>query len=222
MKIWAIMSFTFVYYSSEIINFRKIVVIGVIFFAFLWIIQSIRLSQYVQGFIYVTSKMKYSSKYQAFTEPYMYITMNLENMARGVDLMQKHSFGLLTGDWIIALAGIKKWALNYFNINPRPFLVSGYNTFPFLWEYFYDFGIVGVFIFPLLSGFFIAKIYYLMRSDIKVKWIVYYSQCMAIILLSFFTNPLTMLNFIFSIFVLWIIHRFLFVEDDKLSISSIL
>jgi oligosaccharide repeat unit polymerase len=213
--IWGAMTITFVYYASKFFSFKKIILVTLIFFVFLAVVQSIRLSQYVQAFIYMTSKMKYSKDYALFTEPYLYITMNLENMARAVKLLENNSFGILTADWIFAFSGIKRWVAEYFNVNARPFLVSGYNTFPFLWNYYSDFGIFGVFLFPMLTGFFISVIYYIMRITGSVKWIIYYSLSMVLIIISFFTNPLTMLNFIVCIFILWFIHRFV-VKERKI------
>lgn len=206
--IWGVMTLTFLYYASNKLRFRNILIIAAVFFGFLYAIQSIRVSQYVEAFIYVTSKMKFSKDYAIFSEPYMYITMNLENMARAVDRLEFFSFGSLTGDWILALTGIKRWVLELFNINARPFLVSGYNTFPFLWNYYSDFGVTGVFIFPLLTGFFISVIYYIMRITGEVKWIVFYANAIVLIVISFFTNPLTMLNYTACSILLWFLHKF--------------
>jgi oligosaccharide repeat unit polymerase len=77
--VWAIMSLGFVYYASRRLKFRHVLVTAVVFFALLMVIQSFRVSQYVQQYHFVISKMRYPASYAAFTEPYMYIVMNLEN-----------------------------------------------------------------------------------------------------------------------------------------------
>lgn len=215
---WGIMTLTFLYYSSQKLRPRNILIISLIFFAFLYFIQSIRISQYVEAFVYVISKMKYPREYAMFTEPYMYIAMNLENMARAVDKLEYFTWGSLTGDWLLALSGIKTWVLDYFNVNARPFLISGFNTFPFLWNYYSDFGVLGTFIFPLVTGFLISTVYYSMRITGELRWIVFYSLSMVLIFISFFTNPLTMLNIWVAGFLLWFIHRFLIKSPRKASI----
>lgn len=207
--VWAAISLAIAYYSSKFFTYKKILLASGVFFGMLALIQSIRLSQYAQNFIYVISEMKYSKEYAIFTEPYMYITMNLENMARGVDMLENYSYGVITADWVLALAGIKHWLADYFTINARPFLISGYNTFPFLWNYYSDFGIFGVFLFAFLSGFIISLIYFKMRSTGLLKWIVYYSVCFMMIVISFFTNPLTMLTFTSNLILIVFIHEFL-------------
>jgi oligosaccharide repeat unit polymerase len=205
---WLVISFALLYYASKKINLKSTILFSIGFISFLSILTSIRVSQYATQFFYVISKMKYSSEYASFTGPYMYTVMNLENMARAVDKLETHTYSFMTFDWLYALTGLKHWVKDYFNIVPRPFLTSAYNTFPFMWEYFYDFGISGVVGLSLIVGFLIGLIYYYMRSKGTIDGVVYYSICLFFILISFFTNPITLLNVVSSIFVLWVIHRF--------------
>jgi oligosaccharide repeat unit polymerase len=158
--------------------------------------------------------MEYSRDYAMFTWPYMYIVMNLENFAEGVEKLDEHSYGLITGDWLMALTGIKHWAAEYFNIDRKKFVYSSYNTRPFLWDYYYDFGLGGVFALSLLVGVIIGMIYYQMRITGKLKWIVIYSIFLFVLIISFFTNPLTSLNIIVSLFALWFTHHF-FLSPQK-------
>jgi len=216
--VWAILTLSMIYYSSKFIRPNKIILTGFIFFLLLYAIQEIRLSRYLQSYIYITSAMKYSSKYAAFTEPYMYICMNLENFTRAVDKLQDYSFGFLSFDWIFALTGMKKSILTYFNVNDRPFIISGYNTFPFMWYYFSDFGVIGVGFISFFQGLAISEIYYRMRVKPSFLLITLYSFCVVFLVLSFFTNVFTMLNFFFYIFLSIIICNYVF---DKTGIIKI-
>jgi oligosaccharide repeat unit polymerase len=211
----AIITTAFLYYSSRFLTIKRITIVTLIFFGFLGIIQTIRLSQYVSQYIYVISKMKFSKEYAFFAEPYMYISMNLENMARASDKLENYLYGASTFDWLTALFGLKHWMADYFNIEARPFLISGYNTFPFHFHYYYDLGLIGLFLFPLIIGYLIGTFYNMMKLTGDIKWVVMYSICVAIIVLSFFTNPLTMLSSVFNIFVLWLIHHFFINQKYK-------
>ena len=204
-----IISFCFLYYASKIINFKKILIVTVIFILLLGVLQSIRLSRYAADFHYVISKMKYSRDYAMYTWPYMYIVMNLENFAEGVEKLDKNSYGLLTGDWLMAITGIKHWASEYFNINYRELVYSSYNTYPFLWDYYFDFGMIGVFFLSLLEGLIIGLIYYRMKISGELKWIALYSFFFFVLIISFFTNPITSLNIVANIIVVWFVHHFL-------------
>lgn len=205
---WLVISLTLVYYATRKINFKNVFISVAFFASFLSILTSIRVSQYATQFLHVISKMKYSSDYASFTGPYMYIVMNLENLARAVDKLETHTYSAMTFDWIYALVGLKHWIKDYFNIIPRPYLNSSFNTFPFMWEYFYDFGILGVVIFSLSLGIIIGILYYSLRIRGTLDSVVYYAICLFFILISFFTNVFTLLNFVISIILLWIIHRF--------------
>lgn len=213
-----VISIGFLYYATKIINIKKIIIVTVVFISLLGVLQSIRLSRYAADFHYVISKMKYSNDYAMFTWPYMYIVMNLENFAEGVEKLDENSYGLLTGDWLMALTGIKHWSAEYFNIDRQKFVYSSYNTRPFLWDYYYDFGLGGVFTLSLLVGIIIGMIYYQMRITGELKWIAIYSIFLFVLIISFFTNPLTSLNIIVSLFVLWFTHHFFLISRSSIDI----
>ena len=125
----ALLLFAFVFYTGRRIRFRHVLITGVTFIGFLGAIQSIRIARYVQNYIYIISKMKFSPKFAVLTEPYMYIAMNLENYARAVDKLDFHTYGYFSADSVVALSGLKHWLADYFGIVERPFLISGYNTY---------------------------------------------------------------------------------------------
>lgn len=205
---WLVMTVALLYYATRKINFRNTALFLTAFILFLQLLTSIRLSQYATQYLYVVSKMKYSSEYASFTGPYMYIVMNLENLARAVEKLEVHTYSAMTFDWIYALSGLKHWMKDYFNYIYNPYLNSSYTTFPFIWDYFLDFGLVGILILPLLTGLIIGLVYYYMRSKGSLDGVVYYGICLFFIMISFFTNPITFLNTISNMFVLWAVHRF--------------
>jgi len=203
---------SFLYYTTNVINWKKIAVSLTSFITMIVFLQSIRLSKYASQFFYVISEMKYSKEYASFTGPYMYIAMNLENYASGVEKLKENAFGLLTFDWIMALTGVKHWASEYFNIGYKKYVTTIYNTYPYLWDYFYDYGFLGISILSLIGGAIISMIYYKMRTVPHIKWVSLYSCFIFVILMSFFTNSLTALNMIANIFVIYIFNSYFLQE----------
>jgi oligosaccharide repeat unit polymerase len=203
-----IMIIVFLFYASYAINWKRILIGMSLFIGLMIYLQTIRLSRYAEQFYYVISKMKYSPEFASITGPYMYVTMNLENFAHGVNNIKKFTFGLLTFDWVMALTGIKHWATEYFNFDYTEQVYSLYNTCPFLWDYYHDFGIIGVTILPIILGFIIAQIYYRMKEKMELEWIALYSFFVFMIILSFFTNVLTSLNMVTNLFAIYIIIKY--------------
>lgn len=210
---WGTLTFVFLYYCSNTLNLKKIFIGLVILIVIMWGIQSIRVAQYATEFLYVISKMKYSSDYASFTGPYMYIVMNLENFATGVNRLQQHSYGILSGDWFLAILGIKSWLGEYFNVDYRKFVNSSYNTYPIFWNFYYDFGLIGVAISSLLLGYFSSLFYFLFRITMKIKYLVMYGIILFGIIMSFFTNIFTSLNVVANIFLLWWVHTHVIDEN---------
>ncbi|MEX2115993.1 MAG: O-antigen polymerase [Bacteroidota bacterium] len=181
------------YYTGRSIRPRHALILGSVLLVIFFFIQSLRVAQYVQNYLYVTSKMRFSVKYAFLTEPYMYIVMNLENLARAAERVERFSFGYFTSDFILALAGLKHWIAEYFRLLERPFLVSGYNTFPFSWTYYHDFGISGMVIISFVLGVVLGIIYHRLRVRVTPLRLVLYCIGFFCISISFFTNPLTSL-----------------------------
>lgn len=205
---WLVITLSFLYYMSRAIRFRTVLagsfVVGLLFYG----VQSFRLARYIQNYLYVVSKMRFSSVFAAFTEPYMYVVMNLENFARGVEKLETISYGYYTFDFLMALTGLKHWLAKYFNLVERPFIFSSYNTYPYFWVYYRDFGIVGLVIGPLLLGLLIGLLYYRMRGSPTLTSVSLYSIAVFVMVISFFINPLTMLYFVYNIVVIYLVIRF--------------
>jgi oligosaccharide repeat unit polymerase len=197
------------YYSSRIIRPRIVVPVLALFVTSLFWINLIRSARYIREYVYYTSKVSFSRDYWVFAEPYMYVSMNLENFARAVDKLDHFTYGYLTFDWVLALVGLKHWLEDYFAIDRLPFLISGYNTFTFHWLYYYDFGPIGVAVFPFVTGVAIALLYYKLRTDPDLLTLVLYACGFVVIVISFIMNPLNRLDFVSNIVLIWFVHRFL-------------
>ncbi len=206
---WLIIIFVLYYYISNHVNAKNVLYVSTVVFVFLAFLQSIRLSRYVQNYLYVVSRMRFSVKYAIITEPYMYIVMNIENFARGVDRLDEYTYGYFTADSIFAISGLKHWLADYFSLIERPFLNSGYNTFPFLWTYYRDFGLAGMTICCFFLGLSISYLYYKFRTRPTPTLMILYSISVFFVVLSFFTNILSLLTVVFNIFVLLSVHSFL-------------
>ncbi|MGA7160722.1 MAG: O-antigen polymerase [Bacteroidota bacterium] len=196
------MAVGFAYYSSRVVKLRYVVGFVAFLLVSLWYIQSFRESRYAENYLYVVSKMRFASTYAALTTPYMYIVMNLENFARAVERLEQHTFGYFSLDALMALIGIKHWIGDYFGIKERVFLNSGYNTFPFFWDYYYDYGLLGLTVLPGLLGSFIALLHKQMRTRPSVRSAAFYSMAIFVMVISFFTNVISSLNFVFALITL--------------------
>jgi oligosaccharide repeat unit polymerase len=216
----AVIAGAIVYYTSTRIRARTVVPVIVSFIAVLFFINQIRSARYVQEYVYLASKMRFSKDLWMLAEPYMYISMNLENFTRAVDRLDHYYLGYFTFDPLLALVGLKHWLAEYFQIDRLPFLISGYNTFTFHWWYYYDFGVVGVALLPLLTGFVIAHLYYKLRTNPDLLTLMMYSSGVLVIIVSFIMNPLTRLDFISNLFIIWVVHRFLIAKKSPSPISG--
>ncbi|HLA99993.1 MAG TPA: O-antigen polymerase [Bacteroidota bacterium] len=207
---WVVVSSCLAYYYSRYVNWKSLLVASGGFTAFIMFLQSIRLSRYVENYIYVVSRMRISRAFAALSEPYMYTVMNLENFARGVDRLDTFTMGLFTFDPLLALVGLKHPAQDYFGVIERPFLNSGYNTFPFMWTYYRDFGYGGMVLICLVLGIAIAYYYNRFRTDPTLYRAAIYALGVFFMTLSFFTNVLTMLNMATNIGLIYLVNRALF------------
>lgn len=204
-----IMIFVFTYYSSNFFRPRNTFIMFAILFGLVFGVQFIRFSKFVTNFLYYYSEMKFSIKYAIFTEPYMYISMNLENFARAVTRLENHSFGYYTFNFIMSLSGLKHVLSEYANLVERPFLNSDYNTYTMFWDFYRDFGIPGIAIIPLILGMGISHIYHKMRSDPNIVTLSLYAISVFILFISFFLNALGLLHFIFNVVLIIFVTKYI-------------
>lgn len=209
IMLWACMSLVFIYYSKRRL-FPKVFIVGsIILIGTMLFINTFRFVRHIESYVYLTSKMHYSVKYAAYTEPYMYIVMGLENCARGFDRLDHFAWGYFSLNPILTLTGTRRVIGSLFQIEEMPFLISGYNTYPFHWYYYYDFGIVGVVFLSMVLGGCMAYVYHKLLIHSNFTILSLYSICVFVMLMSFYLNPLTMLNFIFVIAVTLISQRYI-------------
>lgn len=217
----AVIAGAITYYTSRRIRARTVIPVIASFIVLLFFINQIRSARYVREYIYLTSKMRFSKGLWMLAEPYMYISMNLENFTRAVDKLDHYFLGYFTFDPLLALVGLKHWLASYFQIERLPFLNSGYNTFTFHWWYYYDFGVVGVAILPLLTGLVIAHLYYKLRTSPSLLTLMMYSTGVLVIFISYIMNPLNRLDFLSNLFLIWFVHRFVIAKRTAPPLSIV-
>ncbi len=211
----AVICFTLLYYSSHFIRLRTAFIFILAITGFFYWITSLRYSHAVTNILYSLSKMKFSKDYALLTEPYMYIVMNLENFAHSVNMIEHHTYGYFTFDFIAALTGLKYWILEYFNLERTPYLFSSYNTYTAFWWFYCDFGALGLALIPSLMGAGAGIVYYRMRSNPSIKNVTAYGIMAFIIFVSYFNFPITYLWFEYNLLALYLILRWTIVPQQK-------
>ncbi len=204
-----LMIVAFLYYTTFRINFRSVLLISAIFVVFFYLVSSFRAGEVIIYVLYKLSKMKFSPSYAVFTEPYMYVVMNLENFARSISKTDFFTYGYYTFDFVTAITGIKHWIGEYFNLNETPFLISSYNTYSAFWTYYRDFGILGIFIIPLFGGVGISTLYYSFRAKPSLNKISFYGVLLFAVMFSFFNSAFGFLWFVYDIIVLVVVLKYM-------------
>ena len=210
---WAVPTLCLLYYGTTRLKFRQVGISVLGFFGFLQIIRSIRIVGYVENYSYVIARMRFPKTYAIFSEPYMYIVMNLENFARSVDRWTSFTYGYFTFDFLMAMTGLKHPLAKEYDLVERPFLISGYNTFSFLMPFYQDFGILGVAFIPLCIGICVGYIYHSMRRHPTIGNITLYSFAAYFLLISFFNHALGMLLVFVNMSLLIYVHYILLARD---------
>ena len=213
------MAFCLFYYSGKRIKPRTIIIFAVSVIVVIVGIQSLRTTELFTSYIFINSRMKFSPRYAEFTIPYMYISMNLENFVKYYSHIENHSFGFFTFDFLTALTGIKHWVAEYYNFEKFRMYIGGYNTFPFFWPYYLDFGLAGLAIIPFIIGFIISEIYYYLHRNPSLVVLALTTVGFAVIMISFNSDPLTRLDMMFN-FIVIVLAQFLFLnKNSKAQIS---
>jgi oligosaccharide repeat unit polymerase len=154
--------------------------------------------------------MKYSPQYAVFTEPYMYVVMNLENYAHSITKIENFTYGYYTFDFVTAITGLKHWIGEYFYMNDTPFLLTrNYNTYSALWTFYRDFGIIGVFAIPLAGGISLSSLYYSFRENPTLKKYALYGMFLFALIFSFFNSALGFLWYVYNLVVLLIVFKYI-------------
>lgn len=198
------------YYTTNKINTKSVLTTGLFLIGFFYLISTFRLGELVLYIIYRISKMKFSPEYAIFTEPYMYVAMNLENFAHSITKLTNFSYGYFTFDFITAVTGLKHWIQEYFYLVENPSLISiSYNTYSAFWTYYRDFGILGIFIIPMVGGVTIGSLYYSFKQNPSISKLTFYGIFLYGTVFSFFNSVFGFLWFVYNIIVLWFVFRYL-------------
>lgn len=198
--IFLVLSAVLLYYGSFKLKASYIFVIISILIIIIYGISDLRAGDLFIEILYYTGQMKFNKSFAIFTEPYMYITMNLENFAFSVEKLTDYTFGYYSFDFFLALTGLKHWIAEYSNLNPLPYLVNpGYNTYTMFFVYYRDFGIIGSLFFPLILGISSYVIYLKMLFKPNINSVSLYGIVTFVIIFSFFIPMLNWLHFVYNI-----------------------
>ncbi len=212
MFMLSMMILCMIYYAKRRIRLRTFVLAAGIVMAFVVTIQSVRLANIAEYYIYSVSQMKYPVRYAVFTEPYMYIVMNLENFVYAAPKIIDHTYGLFTFDFIAALTGVKHTLAEYLNVTKFPHYISGYNTFPFFWAYYYDYGLLGLAFIPFILGLIFSEIFYALHRNPTLVALSMYCVVFSILVVSIISDPLTRLDMMFNFVFIIVIQRYISID----------
>ena len=208
--IWGFILIIQIHYLKKRIKVRQILIFTTVLTGLFVGIGSIRATQFVGNFIYNVSNMKYSKEYANFTGPYMYVSMNLENTARGIDKLSSHTYGANVFDFVYAILQVKKPIAKYLHMDKYQYLVtSSFNTLSYLWYLYWDFGILGVVIGSMLWGYLISMRYYKMRSNPSFTNVNMYGLTLFMVFLSFFTFLPMMLSSVYHLIIMYFLSRYI-------------
>ncbi|MCX6171134.1 MAG: O-antigen ligase [Ignavibacteriales bacterium] len=206
-----------IYYGLRKLKTKNVISIILILSFILYGVSTLRLSRYALNFLYYLSRMKFDVKYSIFTEPYMYVAMNLENFANAVNKLDRFSYGIFSFDFVLALTGLKHTLSEYLHIFDYPHLITNnYNTYTMFFIYYRDFGIIGLGFIPLFLGMAISTSYYKMRRNPNLNTISMYAICVFVILFSFFVPIISFLHFAFNLFLIYLITKLVMVSNTTL------
>lgn len=214
-----LMIMSLLYYTTSKLRLRNALIFFILIVAFFYWVSSIRGAQLLQQYLYLSSKMRFSSDYAFLTEPYMYMVMNLENLARGIDRLESFTFGYYSLDFLMALTGLKHWLADYFALDPLPFLNSGYNTYSSFWSYYRDFGVFGLAMIEFSIGWGVGQLYASMRQKPSLQKVSAYSAAIFTVIMSFFMTIGSLLWFVFNLVVIILALRFI-VQPSKALVAA--
>lgn len=203
------------YYLTKKINIKTLILTLIIAILVFYLISSFRAGEVIINFLYSQSRMKYSSDYAIFTEPYMYFSMNLENYALSIESIEEYTYGFYTFDFITAITGLKHWVIEYFHLKEYPFIKTTYNTYSAFWTYYRDFGIIGISFLPFIGGYYLNTLYYSFRKNPEIDKLLFYGIFLFGTIFTFFISIFGFLWFIYNLVCLYFILSFC--KVDKIS-----
>lgn len=153
-------------------------------------------------------EMKYAKMPIFITQPYMYVANNFENFNCMVAQLAEHTWGIRMLFPAFALTGLK-FVFPKLTVSPVYLTKPELTTLTMFYDAYYDFGIVGVFVFAALLGV-VAKILVkiVKRSTNPVSYL-FYGQLAIYLGLAFFTtwfsNPTTWFWLILTGMMYWFV-----------------
>ena len=139
-------------------------------------------------------EMRYEKTPIFITQPYMYVANNFENFNCMVEQLDQHSFGMRMLFPVFALTGLKfvfPQLTSYTVYLTKPELT----TLTMFYDAYYDFGVLGVFLFAVLIGGAAGRIEKSIKGCSNPTAYLFYGQIAIYLGLAFFTtwfsNPTT-------------------------------
>lgn len=213
LVIFIVLSAMFLYYGTNKIKMSSVILIVIGFVVIMYGISSIRTSNLIVEYLYYGGKMKFSKDFAIFTEPYMYVSMNIENFAYAVNRHIDYTYGYYTFDFILALSGLKHWLFEYNQIDTFPNLITeGYNTYTMFFAYYRDFGVLGSFFFSTLFGAVTYLTYLQMKEFPTINSISLYGVLTVAVIFSFFIPILSWLHFVFNLSVIFLFSKIITIK----------
>ena len=208
------MAFCLYYYSGKKISGRTIIIFASLLLLTVIGIQSLRVSELIKAYIIYNSKIKFPMRYAELAIPYMYLSMNLENFARFYSQVENHSFGFLSTEFIFHFFGTKYFIAEYFGFEKFKYFIGGYNTYPYFWPYYYDFGVLGLGLIPLGIGFIISEVYYFLHRNPSLTLLAVYSVAFSVLMVTFNSDPLTKTEMVLSYTLIIVLQLFIVKKDN--------
>jgi oligosaccharide repeat unit polymerase len=214
------MALALYYYAGKRISGRTIIIFASVVAITIIGIQSLRISELVKAYIILNAKIKFPMRYAELAIPYMYLSMNLENFAKYYSHIVNHSYGFLSTEFLFHFVGAKYFIADYFGFDKFKYYISGYNTYPFFWPYYYDFGLFGLSFIPLGIGFVISEVYYFLHRNPNLVILAVYSAAFSVIVVTFNSDPLTKSEIVLSYIVIILTQLFIVKKKSNNQIAS--
>lgn len=217
--VFFMLAISFYFYTSKKISIKNLLIfVSVLIFLIIGI-QSIRMPEIAKTIIIKDAQIKFSSDYAEFVIPYMYLVMNVENFAKYYSQVPNHSYGFFTFEFMNEILLIRPTIAEYFNFYKLKHYINGYNTYPFYWPYFYDFGIIGLATIPFILGFIFSELNYLLRR--RADLLILSLNCVAftVIMISYNSDSLTRLDTIITYIVI-VLAQYFIIKKPKEKVYS--
>ena len=151
----------------------------------------VSMRHYPEGHLQSVFRFRNQETPVAIQYPYIYITINFENLNRQIARLQHFSYGLRSALPFFALTGMKKFVpavTEAFNALERYAAFWQLPTETLLYDVYSDFYLYGVAVFSVLLGLASAWVTHIMEKRQKVLGIMLYVQFAGYLLLSFFST----------------------------------